>query len=170
MSSQIEYTAVPEPHEGYAQEVLRLIGDPNLAIKILEATPELVDQARNLIQALHDLNGVDLMVEDGRLWWGPTDQLTLQHIATLIAFRKPVMAVIESGFKQTPPPDLRHLEALLGDGPGGFPEQLLQGLVLRQGHGWGYMLENGKLEVGMSIDGLLQMLDRCAAEQGWGAE
>jgi len=168
MSHQVEYTAVPEPHEDYAQEVLHLIGDPNLAINILEPTPELTSKAKELIQALQDANGVHLMIENGRLWWGPTDKLTLQQIATLIAFRKPVMAALEAGFEPKMPPDVGVLKAMMGNGPGGFPERMLQDLGMRQGKEWAYIMDDsGKMQAGISLDGLLLMVDKCAAEHGW---
>lgn len=165
--NQMEFTAVPAPDEDYAQEVLRLIGDPNLAINILDATPENIATAKRLAQTLYECNRVHLLYEDGRLWWGPTDALALQQIATLIAFRKPLLALLEEGFEPVDPPNLDDLEEMLGNGPGGFPEQMLQDLGMRQGQEWGYIMDGGKMEAGINLDGLLLMVDTCAAEQGW---
>lgn len=164
----VEYYAVPQPHEeARCQEILRMIGDPNLAINLLPDTPEMVEQAKKVLQGLSDANGVNVFEEKGDLYYGPVERVTLQQVALLIAFRLPILAALREGFEPVDPPNLDDLEAMLGNGPGGFPEHMLQDLGMRQGQEWGYIMDDGKMEAGINLDGLLLMVDRCATEQGW---
>ncbi|ODT67655.1 hypothetical protein ABS71_10490 [bacterium SCN 62-11] len=49
----------------------------------------------------------------------------------------------------------------------GFPEQMLIDLGLTQGVDWSYTLQDGKMQTGLSLSGMLKLVDQCAAEQGW---
>ena len=54
-----------------------------------------------------------------------------------------------------------------GSARSGFPEQMLIDLGLKQGTDWSYTLQDGEMQPGLSLPGLLKLVDQCATEQGW---
>lgn len=133
------------PHLDSLQSFLRE-QMPEADIRAIPVTPETLDHARTLIEALAEQSGVDVHLQQGMLCYGPVGFVSEHALAVLILWRLPILTAFRWGFVRRALPDMDMLGKPL--------EESLY-------------LESLRPSAKISLRGTLKAVDAVATDEGW---